>query len=926
MQGLVLRKGEIMNNKVTVDPIIRSYLREFVKNERIQDPKAQNIAVRIRMTDKISEAGLKENLIFGISDPPEFREKNGKTYLRSDSSFPLEVIETRKLCGMAEIKAFINERGRENCQMMATDPSFDSKVFVYDDTDETMDKLTEDLVERYLLNSDPLRAEPWTAQRIAREDSMFIAIPETLEKKVKAAKDMEHISEISTPFFFSIDFNAGWSENDLHILGSTCLDAYTSKTAGLVIYSGSRKKPSGGLLKAIRESLSFTAAETGEPIGYELRAAGGKDRKTNELLKLLNPATAFQNLSPQQRKALRSWKKTDEEKRKHAILRCSMESDFLQNVVSGAHTGTDDALSTIHSAAGNLCFMMMIMLQHMELSGIQTFFVFRNSPSEEWLQFIRKKPDGDQNAMLKEAFSILSRKEICILLLPDTQAGNLRFRLPENGFLIEGNPEEEEEWLKAFESMHEDITWDIDEAREKEKEKAESEELEKLHKESLKMPTCLKDESLCWDDSTLLSILRDNTETGPVIFLDTGSPLLKGREYRISGKRTPLTLAEIRGEDPFITGFQQEGIAADAGRLFLTLDEGTGIPEEYQSGTGNQAAMHACLLLILAGMDEDNPVASVSFSGKEHMPSREEDPIRVILSRGAERLREEHDPSISALLAAGRIQCRMVYGAGLSFLFVTAPGEEERFLTECGNLLLSPDMAMMKAAGKNQSRTAFKKMMDSLEDIRLRMDAMETIERFLEARPDIQIPQLSPIDHPIGITVPKGTLYGLVENVLLIPCGNRPPKAYISIWSADMSGKYKTIADTVPEKLEKRISALFLLMRSDSKILEIRETESDSSRERRKPSKDGKKTAGSRSVKTISLTREFRHRMMESDADHVSVPRSTEGKVLADINVRKHLRNQACGPGRKDHRLIVIEEYSKRMHVNPGSQITKVIR
>ena len=63
-----------------------------------------------------------------------------------------------------------------------------------------------------------------------------------------------------------------------------------------------------------------------------------------------------------------------------------------------------------------------------------------------------------------------------------------------------------------------------------------------------------------------------------------------------------------------------------------------------------------------------------------------------------------------------------------------------------------------------------------------------------------------------------------------------------------------------------------------------------------------------------------------SGADHISVPRSTEGKVLADINVRKHLRNQACGSGRKDHRLIVIEEYSKRMHVNPGSQITKVIR
>ena len=182
------------------------------------------------------------------------------------------------------------------------------------------------------------------------------------------------------------------------------------------------------------------------------------------------------------------------------------------------------------------------------------------------------------------------------------------------------------------------------------------------------------------------------------------------------------------------------------------------------------------------------------------------------------------------------------------------------------------------------------------------------------------------MDHPVEITAPKGTLFALVEDVVLLPNGKKPPKAYVSIWSSDMKGKYKTVLDRIPEELERRISVLLMMMRSDEKILEVIESLPDGRNGRSAAASGGKKQNGTRSVKTVSLTREFRHRIMREKTEHTPVPRSTEGKILADVSVRKHLRLQPYGPGRSMRKLITIESYAKKMFVNPGVQTTKVIR
>lgn len=140
-----------------------------------------------------------------------------------------------------------------------------------------------------------------------------------------------------------------------------------------------------------------------------------------------------------------------------------------------------------------------------------------------------------------------------------------------------------------------------------------------------------------------------------------------------------------------------------------------------------------------------------------------------------------------------------------------------------------------------------------------------------------------------------------------------------------MNGKYKAVLDSIPDELSRRLPALLMMIRSDEKILEV--VESIPKEARKKGASGGSKAkSGMRSVKTVSLTREFSHRVMQEKTDHIPVPRSTDGKILADVNVRKHMRLQACGPGWKDHKLIVIESYAKRMFVNPGTQVTKVIR
>lgn len=132
--------------------LLDSYIRHFAMEQKLRerrDEKLFNTAVTIRPTKETIGAGLGEHLIFGIQDPPKIRRAGGKRWLESDT-LEIEVLEEEKLFGMKEIERYTERHGKDSCKMMATDTSFDEKVFAYDDSDDTVAKMASEMASRYL--------------------------------------------------------------------------------------------------------------------------------------------------------------------------------------------------------------------------------------------------------------------------------------------------------------------------------------------------------------------------------------------------------------------------------------------------------------------------------------------------------------------------------------------------------------------------------------------------------------------------------------------------------------------------------------------------------------------------------------------------------------------------------------------------------
>lgn len=86
-----------------------------------------------------------------------------------------------------------------------------------------------------------------------------------------------------------------------------------------------------------------------------------------------------------------------------------------------------------------------------------------------------------------------------------------------------------------------------------------------------------------------------------------------------------------------------------------------------------------------------------------------------------------------------------------------------------------------------------------------------------------------------------------------------------------------------------------------------------------------KKIYGNISYKKISLTHEYKTKIKEIESAGCHTVLDKEGKTLRVVSVTGHLRNQACGPGWSDHKIIYIEAHESKAWKKDGIQIVKVV-
>lgn len=885
--------------------LLRSYVRQYAIRERQsgnQNNAKPNTALTVKLTEEAARSGLKEHLIFGLEDPPKIRKENGRMWIDSDV-MPLEVLSIEKLIGMEEIKAYVERYGKEKCQMMASNPGFNDRVFAYDDSPEAIEELTDKMIGRYALSENPLLQEPWGAQHAIKPESIFIVTPEPRDK-------MESGEPFEGLYAYEGATDERWGKYGLSILQPTCLSGY-DRTIGLVIYSV-YKATGKKAMDAIRDQMIIKDAQTGEPVPSGIDNANSIER---DFMRTLQEESAMQTMTTPQWKALRSWLKTPEESRRHAVLKADIGGSFFQDVLKDAEDDPEAKGMPLNIAARFLSYMMLTLLQGRMGHSCQLFFIMDDKPSEEWKRLAAEQSaNGDAlpQKRMGDVFKMLADDEIHIMVLPGTQADSFEAgKLEGTGFQLV-QEDEERRWIDTFLRINDGYIKILSLTKENEPLKEERNTATENRNEQIAI---VSGTDVIWNDgliaergadilSNSLSIHPEKTDD-TVLSIPPGSRLMKRfSSYGTHGKDgwhiaagDGIPLSETLDHAGFI------------GRLFE--DHIAGITELRRLTSTGQADM------------------SVNWNGEEHRPGRPEDPIRFVTSFEVDDVIEDDmkdGESIASLIGDGRLRCGFIWRPDLGIRLNMLSSPPDMFFDDLEYLVETPDIIMMRAVGQNPSRTAFKKMMADLERFELRTDAVETVEAVLESDTDLEIPRLAPMDHPVEITSPKGTLFALVEDVVLLPNGKKPPKAYVSIWSADMKGKYKAVLDRIPEELERRISVLLMMMRSDEKILEVIESLPDGRNGRSTAASGGKKQNGTRSVKTVSLTREFRHRIMREKTEHTPVPRSTEGKILADVSVRKHLRLQPYGPGRSMRKLITIESYAKKMFVNPGVQTTRVIR
>ena len=902
MKELGRRIVDIGRKAPTADEVLLdSYIRHFAMEEKLRgrhDGKLFNTAVTIRGTKETAEAGLGEHLIFGVQDPPKIRKADGKKWLESDT-LEIEVLGEEKLFGMKEVEAYIERHGKDSCKMMATDPSFDKKVFAYDDSDDTVARLASEMAGRYLDN-DLILHEPWGVQHALDAKSIFIV-------RLSRENDADDGKTGEGPIIFSGTADEKWEKAALDFLPETCISGY-DHYMGLIIYSANRSSGKR-VADTIRRQLTLHLEGDDKVLPFCVTDASGLDR---DELQELRMEAAMDSLTQGQWKAMKSWLKAPEESRKHAVLRADFSRGFFKDVLDDAPfipgMGT-----TAADAAKVLAYMMLTRAQASMDGGCQLFFIPRTSPSKEWLEF-NDEPNEKVDILaagksLENVIRMIANHELHILVLPGTQADSFSpERFGEKGFAVL-HGEDETTWLGMFQQMHGDIIQSSFTSRQDKKLKEGEGNAAASGRN--RQPSIIDAKDVLWNDAPIAA---------------EGADIL-GSRLGISSHKTEDTVLSIPPDSPLIGMFSEYG---DSGADGWHISAGSGIPlsESHAEVLGKLFEDHVAGILELRRLSScGQPDVSIDWNGKEHRPGRMEDPIRFVTSFEADdMIKDDMKPgeSIASLISDGRLRCGFIQRPDLGIRVDMLSAPVDMFFDDLEYLAETPDILMMRAVGQNPSRSAFKKMMTGLERLELRADAVETLDAVLASQ-GLEIPPLPPIDHPIEVTAPKGTVYALVEDIVLLPNGKKPPKAYVSIWSADMSGKYKAVLDSIPEELSRRLSALLMMMRSDGKVLEV--IESTQKEARKKGASGGSGTqGGTRSVKTVSLTREFRHRVMQEKTDHVPVPRSTDGKVLTDVNVRKHMRLQACGPGWKDHKLIVIESYAKRMFVNPGTPVTKIIR
>lgn len=869
-------------------------------------PEDGNTVLRIRMNDAARKSGLREYIIFSIGEKPEVRTSADGTMRATIRGMEVEVLERHEVSSVEELDNLVENVDRDDILMISPGKNIKGRRGFIFSNERTKEKAIESTASDYGSMADMITHMRYIRQRMVPEEAIYTAVPadgSPVGNHMVLVYDMELFRQLG-----------------IRILQSNCLDEWQLNRSGCILYVENGTRLSKKDMARLTESTKIET-DDGRMLAVSVSSLD-RDSEYQEVKDLpgaftLPLSVAFQNLDRSQKKALRSLMSTPGESRKSVFAHVSLGSgSFLGRVLSKmVH---DDATGPRLSMRGAMESVMFTMLHTIKehLPGIQPVFIFRKSFSDEWSALMletRKTADRTLPASrIPDMLSTIARLETAVLFLPDTQVAKIDEERIENaGFDIIQDEPERILWMDSFMKAYGDVITDN-----RPKEAPLKEEKNNTAAESRNEQIAIvSGTDVIWNDgliaergadilSNSLSIHPEKTDD-TVLSIPPGSRLMRRfSSYGTNGKEgwhiaagDGIPLSETLDHAEFI------------GRLFE--DHVAGITELRRLTSTGQADI------------------SVGWNGEEHRPGIPEDPIRFVTSFEADDTIADDmkdGESIASLIGDGRLRCGFIWRPDLGIRLNMLSAPPDMFFDDLEYLAETPDIIMMRAVGQNPSRTAFKKMMADLERFELRTDAVETVEAVLESGADLEIPRLAPMDHPVEITAPKGTLFALVEDVVLLPNGKKPPKAYVSIWSADMKGKYKAVLDRIPEELERRISVLLMMMRSDEKILEVIESLPDGRNGRNAAASGGKRQNGTRSVKTVSLTREFRHRVMREKTEHTPVPRSTEGKILADVNVRKHLRLQPYGPGRSMRKLITIESYAKKMFVNPGVQTTRVIR
>lgn len=868
-------------------------------------PEDGNTVLRIRMSDAARKSGLKEYIIFSIGEKPEVKTTADGTMRATIRGMEVEVLEQHEVANVEELDSLVEDVDRDDILMISPGKNIKGRRGFIFSNERTKEKAIESTASDYGSMADMITHMRYIRQRMVPEEAIYTAVPadgSPVGNHMVLIYDMELFRQLG-----------------IRILQSNCLDEWQLNRSGFILYVENGTRLSKKDMARLTESAKI-GTDDGRMLAISVSSLD-RDREYQEVKDLpgaftLPLSVAFQNLDRSQKKALRSLMSAPGESRKSVLAHVSLRSgSFLGRVLSKmVH---DDASGPRLSMRGAMESVMFTMLHTIKehLPDIQPIFIFRKSFSDEWstlMQETGKSADRTLPASrIPDMLSTIARLETAVLFLPDTQVAKLDEERIENvGFDIIQDEPERILWMDSFIQTHGDIIADS-----RRKETPLKEERNTAAENRNEQIAIVSGTDVIWNDALIaergadilsnsLSIHPDKTDD-TVLSIPPGSRLMRRfSSYGTHGKDgwhiaagDGIPLSETLGHAGFIGNLLEDHVA--------------GITELRRLTSTGQTDM------------------SVGWNGEEHRPGRPEDPIRLVTSFEVDDVIEDDmkdGESIASLIGDGRLRCGFIWrpDLGIRLNMISAP--PDMFFDDLEYLAETPDIIMMRAVGQNPSRTAFKKMMADLERFELRTDAVETVEAVLESDTDLEIPGLASMDHPVEITAPKGTLFALVEDVVLLPNGRKPPKAYISIWSSDMKGKYKAVLDRIPEELERRISVLLMMMRSDEKILEVIESLPDGRNGRSAAASGGKRQNGTRSVKTISLTREFRHRIMREKTEHTPVPRSTEGKILADVSVRKHLRLQPYGPGRSMRKLITIESYAKKMFVNPGMQTTRVIR